>query len=174
MPQSRLRQKVRALGRLRTNEHTTMTLLAVLVGLLGGYGAVGFRYLIGFFQELSFGAGEDLLDLALATPWYLRLVIPTAGGLVVGPIVYFLANEAKGHGVPEVMESVALRSGMIRKRVVLIKSLVSAVCIGTGGSVGREGPIVQIGSAIGSTLGQLLRVSAARIRTLVGCGAAAG
>ena len=174
MPQSSLRQKVRALGRLRTNEHTTMTLLAVFVGLLGGYGAVGFRYLIGFFQELAYGGGGDLLDLALATPWYLRLVVPAAGGLVVGPIVYFLANEAKGHGVPEVMESVALRSGMIRKRVVLIKSLVSAVCIGTGGSVGREGPIVQIGSAIGSTLGQVLRVSADRIRTLVGCGAAAG
>lgn len=174
MQQSSLRQKVRALGRLRTNEHTTMTLLAILVGLLGGYGAVGFRYLIEFFQELSFGAGEDLLDLVLATPWYLRLAVPTVGGLVVGPIVYFLANEAKGHGVPEVMESVALRSGMIRKRVVLIKSLVSAVCIGTGGSVGREGPIVQIGSAIGSTLGQVLRVSADRIRTLVGCGAAAG
>ncbi len=171
---SAIRQKVQALGRLRTNEHTTMTLLAVLVGLLGGYGAVGFRYLIQFFQTISYGAGENLLDLALATPWYLRLMIPVAGGLVVGPIVYFLANEAKGHGVPEVMESVALRSGLIRKRVVVIKSLVSAVCIATGGSVGREGPIVQIGSAIGSTLGQILRVSADRIRTLVGCGAAAG
>ena len=98
MPQSSLRQKVRALGRLRTNEHTTMTLLAVFVGLLGGYGAVGFRYLIGFFQELAYGGGGELLDLALATPWYLRWVVPAAGGLVVGPIVYFLANEAKGHG----------------------------------------------------------------------------
>ncbi len=174
MPQSGFRQKVRALGRLRTNEHTTMTLLAILVGLLGGYGAVGFRYLIQYLQLLFYGAGDNLLDLALATPWYLRVIIPTLGGLIVGPVVYFLANEAKGHGVPEVMEAVALRSGMIRKRVVLIKSLVSAVCIATGGSVGREGPIVQIGSAIGSTLGQVLRVSADRIRTLVGCGAAAG
>jgi len=151
-----------------------MTLLAVLVGLTGGYGAVGFRFLIDFFQTLSFGAGGELLTLALAAPWYLRLIIPAAGGLIVGPIVYFLANEAKGHGVPEVMESVALRSGMIRKRVVLVKSFVSAICIGTGGSVGREGPIVQIGSAIGSSIGQLLRISADRIRTLVGCGAAAG
>jgi CIC family chloride channel protein len=151
-----------------------MTLLAVCVGLLGGYGAVGFRYLIGLFQEISYGGVGDLLDLALAAPWYVRLAVPTLGGLVVGPIVYFLANEAKGHGVPEVMEAVALRSGLIRKRVVVIKSLVSAVSIGTGGSVGREGPIVQIGSAIGSTLGQVLRVSPDRIRTLVGCGAAAG
>ncbi|MGD8388134.1 MAG: chloride channel protein [Desulfobacteraceae bacterium] len=174
MPQFSLSQKVRALGRLRTNEHTTMTLLAVLVGLTGGYGAVGFRFLIDFFQTLSFGAGGELLTLAQATPWYLRLIIPAAGGLIVGPIVYLLANEAKGHGVPEVMESVTLRSGMIRKRVVLVKSFVSAICIGTGGSVGREGPIVQIGSAIGSSIGQLLRISADRIRTLVGCGAAAG
>ena len=93
---------------------------------------------------------------------------------MVGPLIYFFAREAKGHGVPEVMEAVALRSGIIRKRVVFIKSLASAICIGTGGSVGREGPIVQIGSAIGSTIGQELKVSADRIRTLVGCGAAAG
>ena len=92
----------------------------------------------------------------------------------MGPLVYFLAREAKGHGVPEVMEAVALRSGIIRKRVVFVKSLASAICIGTGGSVGREGPIVQIGSAIGSTIGQVFKVSADRIRTLVGCGAAAG
>jgi CIC family chloride channel protein len=94
--------------------------------------------------------------------------------MVVGPLVYFLAREAKGHGVPEVMESVAMRSGVIRKRVVLVKLLASAVSISSGGSVGREGPIVQIGSAIGSSLGQLLKVSADRMRTLVGCGAAAG
>ncbi|GAH15688.1 unnamed protein product, partial [marine sediment metagenome] len=111
---------------------------------------------------------------AWSTPWYFRILIPALGGLVVGPVVYFLAREAKGHGVPEVMEAVTLRSGMIRKRVVLVKSLVSAICIGTGGSVGREGPIVQIGSAIGSGIGQVLKISAERIRTLVGCGAAAG
>ncbi len=169
-----LLHKFRGLGDLRTNEQTIMTVLAVVVGLLGGFGAVGFRHLIQLVQTLSFGGGGELLELAKAAPWYLRVLIPAAGGLVVGPVVYLLANEAKGHGVPEVMEAVALKSGIIRKRVVVIKSLVSAVCIGTGGSVGREGPIVQIGSAIGSSLGQLLRVSVDRIRTLVGCGAAAG
>jgi CIC family chloride channel protein len=151
-----------------------MTILAVIVGLAGGLGAVGFRYLIDFFQSISYGAGGNLLGLVQAIPWYLKVWVPAAGGLVVGPLVYFLAREAKGHGVPEVMEAVALRSGIIRKRIVVIKSLASAICIGTGGSVGREGPIVQIGSAIGSSIGQLLRVSADRIRTLVGCGAAAG
>jgi len=151
-----------------------MVLLAAVVGLAAGFGAVGFRHLIGFIQSLAYGGEGDLLTLVGSTPWYLRVVIPAAGGLVVGPLVYFLAREAKGHGVPEVMEAVALRSGIIRKRIVVVKSLASAISIGTGGSVGREGPIVQIGSAIGSVIGQLLRVSGDRIRTLVGCGAAAG
>ncbi len=92
----------------------------------------------------------------------------------MGPTVWFFAREAKGHGVPEVMEAVALRGGFIRKRVAVVKALASAMCIASGGSVGREGPIVQIGSAIGSVFGQVLRVSADRMRTLVGCGAAAG
>ena len=151
-----------------------MAILATIVGLAGGFGAIGFRYLIDIFQSISYGSMGNLLNAVRSTPWYFRIGIPAAGGLVVGPIVYFLAGEAKGHGVPEVMEAVALRSGIIRKRVVCIKTFVSAVCIGTGGSVGREGPIVQIGSAIGSAIGQVLKVSAYRIRTLVGCGAAAG
>ena len=159
---------------LKASEHTTMTILAVIVGIAGGFGAVGFRYLIEFFQSISYGSVGNLIDAVQSIPWYFRIGIPAAGGLLVGPLVYFFAREAKGHGVPEVMEAVALRSGVIRKRVVFIKSLASAICIGTGGSVGREGPIVQIGSAIGSTIGQELKVSADRIRTLVGCGAAAG
>ena len=159
---------------LKSNEHTQMAVLAVVVGLAGGYGAVGFRHLIDFFQSLAYGGGGNLLDHVLTIDWHRRFWIPAIGGLLVGPLVYFLAREAKGHGVPEVMEAVALRGGVIRKRLVVVKSLASAICIGTGGSVGREGPIVQIGSAIGSTIGQLLKVSATRMRTLVGCGAAAG
>jgi CIC family chloride channel protein len=159
---------------LTNSENAIMALLGAIVGLAGGVGAVGFRYLIDLFQYISYGAKGNLLEVATATPWYWKMWIPALGGMVVGPLVYFLAREAKGHGVPEVMEAVALRKGVIRKRVVLVKSLASAVNIGTGGSVGREGPIVQIGSAIGSTIGQLLNVSAERIRTLVGCGAAAG
>lgn len=151
-----------------------MAILAALVGVAGGFGAIGFRYLIKFIQEISYGSGGNLVELASLQTWYLRILIPAFGGLLVGPLVYFLAREAKGHGVPEVMEAVALRSGIIRKRIVVVKSVVSAICIGTGGSVGREGPIVQIGSAIGSSLGQVLGVSEDRIRTLVGCGAAAG
>lgn len=156
------------------NENVVMAVLATMVGLAAGYGAIGFRWLIEFFQGVSYGDKGDLLELALSLPWYQRLLIPALGGLVVGPLVYFFAREAKGHGVPEVMEAVALRRGIIRKRVVIVKTLASALTIGTGGSVGREGPIVQIGSAIGSTFGQMLRLSGERTKTLVGCGAAAG
>ena len=159
---------------LLSDEHTIMVAMGILVGVAGGYGAVGFRYLINFIQSIAYGSPAELLDVVRSIPWYMRIAIPALGGLIVGPIVYFFAREAKGHGVPEVMYAVALKQGIIRKRIVLIKALVSAVCIGTGGSVGREGPIVQIGSAVGSTLGQLFNVSANRMRTLVGCGAAAG
>ncbi len=159
---------------LLSDEHTIMVLLGIVVGVAGGYGAVGFRYLINFIQSIAYGSSAELLEVIESVPWYMRIAIPAIGGLIVGPIVYFFAREAKGHGVPEVMYAVALKQGIIRKRIVFIKALVSAVCIGTGGSVGREGPIVQIGSAVGSTLGQLFNVSANRMRTMVGCGAAAG
>ena len=159
---------------IKLNEHTIMAVLAVIVGTAGGYGAVAFRYLIGFFQSLGYGGKKDLLELVVNLSWPYRVGIPIIGGLIVGPMVYFFAREAKGHGVPEVMEAIALKGGVIRKRVVVVKTLASAICIGSGGSVGREGPIVQIGSAVGSTLGQFLKVSADRMRILVGCGAAAG
>jgi CIC family chloride channel protein len=96
------------------------------------------------------------------------------GGLIYGPLIHFFAREARGHGVPEVMLAVAERGGRIRPQVAVVKSLASALCIGSGGSVGREGPIVQIGSALGSTLGQLTRVPESRMRILVACGAAGG
>jgi len=152
-----------------------MIIMALFVGVLGGYGAVAFRWLIGFFQTVFFGYEKgSFLNYLITLPWYARLVPPIIGGALVGPLVYFLAKEAKGHGVPEVMEAVALKGGTIRKRVVIIKSIASAICIGSGGSVGREGPIVHVGSAIGSAFGQILKVSVDRMRTLVGCGAAAG
>ena len=144
---------------------------ALLVGAGAGLGAVFFRWLIQAVQTLSY------IDLGTRLPHihhlYL-LIIPAIGGAVYGPLIYCFAREAKGHGVPEVMEAVALHGGRIRPRVAVIKSLASAICIGTGGSAGREGPIAQIGSALGSTLGQLLRLSDDRIRNLVACGAAGG
>ena len=135
---------------LLAEEHTIMAILGIAVGVAGGFGAVGFRHLINFIQSVAYGSPAELLEVVQSISWPMRIIIPAIGGLIVGPIVYFFAREAKGHGVPEVMYAVALKQGVIRKRIVFIKALVSAVCIGTGGSVGREGPIVQIGSAVGS------------------------
>ena len=144
---------------------------ALIVGIGTGLGAVAFRYLIqgvewvgyDWFPTITAGWGKAYV-----------LIVPAIGGLIVGPLVYFFAREAKGHGVPEVMEAVALRGGRIRPIVAVVKSLASAISIGSGGSVGREGPIVQIGSALGSSLGQKLGLSDDRVRNLVACGAAGG
>lgn len=162
------------LTKLRLHQHVYLSLVAILIGFLGGYGALLFRYAIkaaqfGFYQNTG-----DYLTFHQTLPLYLKIGLPAVGGLIVGPLIYFGAREAKGHGVPEVMEAVALKRGRIRPRVALVKILASGITIGSGGSVGREGPIVQIGSSIGSTLAQILKVSGLRRRTFVGCGAAAG
>ncbi|MHC4848788.1 MAG: chloride channel protein [Planctomycetota bacterium] len=150
-----------------------MIILSIVVGLLAGFGAVGFRHLIDFLMRVW--PLEEFTTAQIAQlDWYWIVGIPAAGGVSVGAITKWFAPEAKGHGVPEVMEAVALRGGKIRPRVVVAKAVASSVCIASGGSVGREGPIVQIGAAVGSTLGQIFRVQRRKLRTLVGCGAAAG
>ena len=103
------------------------------------------------------------------------VIVPLVlGGAFVAWFVARFAPEAKGHGVPEVMAAVALRGGVMRPRVILVKSLASAISIGVGGSCGREGPIVQIGSTIGSVIGQWLGAPSALMRTLVACGSSRG
>ncbi|GAB4254607.1 MAG: chloride channel protein [Thermoleophilia bacterium] len=141
------------------------------MGSGAGIGAVLFIRLIELFHYLFFIRGGQALGFM--GHWYV-VVLPVVGGLVVGPLVHFLAPEAKGHGVPEVMTAMETRGGRIRPVVILIKALGSAISIGAGGSVGREGPIVQIGAAIGSVVGQRFKLSRSRILALVGSGAAAG
>ncbi len=160
-----------AISRFRSSEMVSGLLLAVLVGVVSGLGAVLFRWLISVFQSFFIDGGGRVLG---SLGDYYIILIPAAGGLLVGPLIYFFAREAKGHGVPEVMEAVALRGGRIRPRVALVKVLASSLCIGSGGSVGREGPIVQIGSSVGSALGQWLKLSDETVRVLVACGAAGG
>lgn len=161
----------RWLDQRAVSESGIILFTALIVGIGAGLGAVIFRRLIEGVQTLAYDGLGGMLEGIY--PFYF-LIIPALGGAIVGPLVYRFAREAKGHGVPEVMEAVALRGGRIRPRVAVVKALASAICIGTGGSVGREGPIAQIGSALGSTIGQLFRLSDDRIRNLVACGAAGG
>jgi len=159
---------------LRQTEHVYMVLIAIVIGVLGGLGAVGFRELIRLVNTIAWRQGQPALDHIQGLPIWWKVLVPSVGGLLVGLITYRVAREVKGHGVPEVIEAVALRGGRMRPRVVLAKLFASGISIGTGGSVGREGPIVQIGSAMASTIGQWLKIDPRRLRTLVGCGAAAG
>jgi len=157
-----------------------MVAMAIAVGVGAGLGAVAFRWLIFGVTWLvtgheQFGQAGRVASLHL--PWlgiWFLLLVPILGGLLYGPLIQRFAREARGHGVPEVMIAVAEDGGRIRPQVTGVKALASALCIGVGGSVGREGPIVQIGSAFASSLGQVIHMSESRLRILVACGAAGG
>ncbi|MEZ4414973.1 MAG: chloride channel protein [Gemmatimonadota bacterium] len=168
-PLDRLRQRV------AHSETTAPLLVAIAVGLLAGFGAIVLRVLIAGVQWFFFGQGQHLgewlgLPPALANLHY--FLAPPLGMVLVTLLVRRWAPEARGHGVPEVQYAVRMRGGRIRPRVAVAKALASAISIGSGGSVGREGPIVQIGSALGSSVGQLLGVTPEQLRVLVACGAA--
>ncbi len=158
----------------------TLVPLAITVGAVTGLGAVGFRWLITTFTRMFTGYDDfSALGRIPSAHWpglgfWFLLLTPIVAGAIYGPLVYRFAPEARGHGVPEVMYAVAHRGGRIAPQVTIVKALASALCIGGGGSVGREGPIVQIGSAAGSTVAQLLRLDTDRVRLLVACGAAGG
>ncbi len=156
-----------------------LSLLALGLGVVTGIGAVLFRDLIGLIHNLLF-AGHAVIhyDANIFTapaPWGpLVILVPVLGAVGVTFLVTNFAPEAKGHGVPEVMDAIYFKGGVIRPVVALVKSLASAIAIGSGSSVGREGPIIQIGSALGSTLGQIIRMPAGQRIALVAAGAGAG
>jgi CIC family chloride channel protein len=154
--------------------------MALLVGAAAGLGAAAFRALIYLCTWLFTGRetfGQQGHAASAHTPflgvWFV-LLVPIVAGVLYGPLIQRFAREARGHGVPEVMLAVAENGGRIRPQVTIVKALASALCIGGGGSVGREGPIVQIGSALASTLGQLVRMSEGRLRVIVACAPPAG
>ncbi|MFQ6083580.1 MAG: chloride channel protein [Candidatus Aminicenantia bacterium] len=155
-------------------DHFKLLLLAILIGILGGFASVAFKILLRFFQSQFWGNPTSLLAAVQGKTWFLIILIPGIGGLLVGVLIHLGAREAKGHGVPEVMEAALLKGGIIRKRVSIVKALASSLCIGSGGSVGREGPIVQISSSLASTIGQIFKIKEKGLRTLVASGVAAG
>ncbi len=171
---ARLRTALDSLGHRGALPGGTLTiLLAGIVGLLAGFGAVLFSFIIDTVREFTFGAATQWRGDS--GWWNVGLLLsPVAGLLLVSWFTRKFAPEAQGAGVPEVITAVARHDGVIRPRVALVKILASGVTIGTGGSVGREGPIVQIGSALGSGAGQWLQLSAKNIKVLVAAGAAAG
>jgi len=144
--------------------------LAAITGIVCGIAAIGFRYLIIFFRDIFFSHQGVLSRPALI----LIVVIPAIGGLITGLIVFHVARESKGSGIPEVMEANLTRGGRMRPRIVFEKALASAITIGSGGSAGREGPIVMMGAGTGSTIAQKIGLNPHQTRVLLACGAAGG
>lgn len=164
---------LRGVSRLWTTPDKSLTTLSIIIGLITGLGALGFSKLIlwgekFYFEHLGTQLHEQGLFLLLLP------LLPMSGAVFVGLITYYFAPEAEGHGVPEVMDAMARKGGRIRPRVAGAKAVSSALTIGSGGSAGTEGPIIQIGAAIGSGFGQWLGLSLSDIRVLIGCGTAAG
>ena len=178
-PDTLVAQQAAAEEHARPTSLLRLCLLALVVGIVTGIGAVVFRALIGlvhnvmFLGHLSFDYDSSLFTPP--SPWGpLVILVPVIGAIGVTFIVSNFAPEAKGHGVPEVMDAIYYGRGIIRPVVAVAKSLASALAIGTGAAVGREGPIIQIGAALGSTFGQVIRMAMGQRIILVACGAGAG
>jgi CIC family chloride channel protein len=168
---------------MKPDEHSqsllTLSLLAILIGIMGGIASWGFRMLIGLIHNFLFlGEFSPYYDANVhtaASPWGAWIILaPMLGALVVAWLVKNFAPEAKGHGVPEVIYSIHYEGGKIRPVVAIVKSLASSISIGSGGSVGREGPIIQIGAAFASAVAQWVTLPVHQRVTLVAAGAAAG
>jgi CIC family chloride channel protein len=170
--------KVRSQRRSDLREYLMLGSLATVVGIIVGLASLAFRGLISLMHNVFF-LGEmsfryDAYQHSVFNFGWLVFLVPAVGGLIVGIIVKYGAPEAKGHGVPEVMFSVLKKKARIKPRVGITKAIASAVTIGSGGSAGREGPMIQIGASGGSAIGQALGLSDEKMRILVGCGTAAG
>src|ERR1700740_247965 len=156
-----------------------LSLVAIFVGIVTGFGAIAFRGLIGFLHNLFF-LGRflffyDANSYTPPSPWGVFVIlVPVLGAIIVTLLVTKFAPEARGHGVPEVMDAVYYAEGRIRPVVAAVKSLASGIAIGSGAAVGREGPIIQIGASLGSTTGQIISLAAWQRITLVAAGAGAG
>jgi chloride channel protein, CIC family len=153
-----------------------VALLAAFVGILGGIAAEVLDRLIGFVINLSFYQRLDT-EIVPASGHQLGplvIFVPAIGGLIVGLLARYGSELVRGHGIPEAMQAVLVNQSRIPPRVAILKPLSAAVSIGTGGPFGAEGPIIGVGAALGSIIGQALRTTTAERKVLLACGAAAG
>ncbi|MBN2362933.1 chloride channel protein [candidate division WOR-3 bacterium] len=156
-------------SRSKTSKYVGMNIMAAITGIVCGIIAVCFRFLVNVFTDLF----QVKINASLNSFYPFHIIfLPALGGILSGLLVYFFAKEAKGHGIPQVMEAFEMFGGKIRKRIVAVKALSSAVTIGSGGSAGREGPIVQMGAGIGSAFGQFFKLNVYQTRILLSCGVA--
>ena len=175
-----------AFQRLRLGGLGRLIAYSVVVGLVSGLGAVAFFYCLEWFTHVCFvrgagidvvaPAGERIFEHTSPAPWrpWLFFLLPVAGGLVSGLIVYTWAPEAEGHGTDAMIESFHRKRGLIRARVPFLKAIATIATLGTGGSAGREGPIAQIGAGFGSWIGRKFGLTVRERRALLLAGTAGG
>jgi CIC family chloride channel protein len=157
----------------RTPGENAFLVLLPVVGLVVGFTTVATAHVISFLQNQFWGSGKNLLDVAQDNPWFLRLSIPLIGGLLVGVMGWFFRVQTRGGGITTIMQAVSLKGGYISLRQTVPRDWAAMVTISSGGSLGREGAMALLASAIGSHLGRRFRLSTQQLRVLVCASAAA-
>lgn len=172
-----IRQSATALlTRFRVSENTFMIMLAVVIGLLAGLCNYAFRQLIDLIHWAVIEQGSHFFAISFDhwSPSRLLVVLfPVLGGLLIIPFRFFFAKDLK-FGFAHFLERVNLSGGKVPGRTIFTRGVASAITLGTGGSAGQEGPIAQIGGAIGSQFGQAFQMSGSRLKILVACGVSGG
>ena len=156
------------------DEHTHFFVLSAFLGLCAGGVALGVRTLSSTLTRIAYHDSWDILDAVRGAPFWMRLLVPTLGGLVAGIFAQLATRFGGGSGMSAIMEAVTLRRGFVSVRRAALTALASIAGIASGCSVGREGPIVGLSSALGSRLGRFFRLTEVRVRVLVAAGAGAG
>ena len=161
--------------RMLDDRQPIIWLLAAIIGMVVGYGVLGFRMAIGLVQYIWLGhPGEEVVaSLAAGKPWWLILLAPTLGGLAVGLFIKYALPKRRAEGVADVIEAKAIGGAKIDFLHGLGSALVSAVSLGSGASAGREGPAVHLGATLASGIERHFNLPPAARRTLLGCGVAA-
>jgi CIC family chloride channel protein len=167
-----IRHPRRKIALMIKNKTFLIYLIAILSGLIGAGAAWLFSNYISLTRSLFFGLMFN--NTSGGTQLFMIVLLPTLAAAITAPILNKWAPEAKGHGIPEVMESLVFHDGYIKTSTPYIKMSLSGICIGGGLSLGREGPIAQIGGGFGSFMGRNLGLRGRSIKTVVVCGLVAG
>ena len=168
-----IKYRLRVLNACRVSEHHSMLLWGALAGFVGALATIAFRECIAQLQIWLTGHDGSFVDIAKGLPWYVRVLLPTCGGVVAGLFLVWAKRTPAGNG-GDYMEAVAIGDGAIPVRNTLLRSISSLATIASGGSIGREGPMVQLSALCASLVGKFSHFPASRLRLLVACGAAAG